>query len=980
MCGGKGGQTQTQSYVGNPVVTGAGTQAMDMARMAANRPFNLPSAPVAGFSNDQQQAFQQTRDAQGMALPYFNTAANYAIQSGSAITPEMVAAQYNPYAQNVFMNMQEDFTRQQRDIYGKLRQAAGGVGADRIAVGQSELARQQGLAMGKTASELYHNAQLMAQQERARQGQAGFALAQFGQGAQNSAFQGNNQLYGMGSQQQGLNQAQQMSGYNQALQREGYNFQVPQWLAGIAGGLSGAFGGTTTKTADPPPFLNQLLGAGMGAYGFGADQGWWGNNGGGGWGGDGYYGGSPETNPYLQPFASGGGVDVIPGGAGVVPNLPVQSAAPRPWIEDKKAGGSEGGLGDAMKTAGDIAKIAMMFARRGGRISTGGGIHHSNMYQGYDRGGSVDPADVISDPAPFDEPGMAEEAREAAARRLARPSFSGQYGWPLLHEEFAPPPPVPLQKDQSRMAAGNPRWPAPQTQDVIPTPDDDIVGQPEVAAQFPGGQEAWRRGVDEDMAEAPPMVAPASTPGAMASLAPSAAPAGPEPERDWLAPRSPYQPQQLPYDVDSRRSGARAFGRGLGFPLIMMGAGMANSYGSLFGAFAQGAGEYAKARKSQREEERHEHDVNLKADALMKDWKKHETMTPYQAEQLKLQRETQKASLMRPYKIGTDPNTLADIMAVADPNDPSGRRYRVIQSDGRLGPLVDPGDTTAPPKAAPAEATLAEPPPMGVKEFATNLIPAKSETPGAVRGPFATAEANTIKATDQRISKARDMLDVQRDQLTRLKMAYSTVMKDDKDGFFTRWLTLPGAADPAARVAAARKTNAVAMAAKKPPPFNPEKIAAIEEALKIQTTMGFSFASTISPREAIQGQLKAMEAQPGFTQSPQGMLRLIGLYDGLMNHGDAKAKFWSNWRKTNPRVAAGWEEDFHAKNPIERFTVRALVENTPYQKALQSLPQAIEVLRANKDKPAEIAKFDKLYNNTSSFFLNGRIDPFSGLK
>ena len=935
--GSKGSQTQ-MTYQANPAILGAGTQALGMAQSAANRPFNLPAAPVAGFSNDQNQAFDQTRQAQGMALPYFDAATNYAIQSGTPITGEDVARNYNPYAQSVFGNLTEEFGRQSRDVTGKLRNAAGGVGADRIAIGQSELARNQGLAYGQTASNLYTQAQQMVQADKARQAQTGFALAQFGPAAQNSFQQGTNQLYGMGSQQQGLAQAQQMADYNLRLQQEGYNFQVPQWLAGITGGLSGAFGGTQTKTTAPPPLINQILGAGAGAYGFGQGQGWWGGSATGGDAG-GYYGGSPETNPNLTPMSARGGringyadggapgmgqePDVIPGSRSVVPYMPMlkPTSGQRPWMESGK---QDSGFGTAVKTAGDIAKMAMMFARNGGAVpqSQGGGVSPYSMGQSYAEGG-----DVMEEPIEMDQ----------------------------------------------------------------------FPGQLDLKARFPGAQERWRQGVDTDAGTGQTgtdfpigMTAPeaAVPPGAM-SFAP---PSQEAPRGDWLAPRgpqapqggAPYQPPPAPYDVDSRNSAPRNFNRGAGFPYLAMGAAMAGSYGSPFNALAQGFGAYGEATSKQREAERHEHDVNLKAEALTKDWQKHldefSKMKPYQQAEIDLKKQLQARQLkqlelegLKPFKIGEDPDTGVDIYGVR-----SLKNGEIVPIDPRTGrPREDVSAETKPEPAPRPE----EPAPLGVPELATNLNPSKSQVQQRVKGPFATQEASNIKNIDQQMNKTRDAIDAQRDSLTRLKIAYSTVMKDnDKDGFFTKWLTMPGAADPEARVSAARKANAVATAAGKPPPFNPEKIAAIEEAIKIQYTMGTTFASTISPRDSQQMQLGAIAAQPGFTQSPQGMQRLIGIYDGLSHHGEAKHNFWGRWRETNPRTAIGWEEDFRSKNPVEKYTVRSLLENAPDQKALAKLPDAIKILREHKDNPEVVKSFDRTFNGTSSYFLTGRIDPYAGLK
>ncbi len=246
-----------------------------MAQNAASTPFQTPAAPVAGFSQDQLGAFQGVRNAQGQAQPYFNQAANYTNQSAQPISDQQVANYYNPMAASVTGQLQNIFGQQQRNTTGQLTQAAGGVGADRIAVGQSELANQQGLAAGQTYAGLYNNALSAAQQDAQRQANAGYAMQAAGTGSQNAALQGAGAQLNTGGLQQQLQQAQLMSPYNQQLQQLAYPFQTAQYLAGITGGLAPALGGTTTQqgqtTTQPPPpsLISQLIGGtgvGLGAY------------------------------------------------------------------------------------------------------------------------------------------------------------------------------------------------------------------------------------------------------------------------------------------------------------------------------------------------------------------------------------------------------------------------------------------------------------------------------------------------------------------------------------------------------------------------------------------------------------------------------------------------------------------------------------------------------------------------------------------
>ncbi len=282
--GSKGSQTQqqqgTSTYTANPITQAYGSQALGMAGQAAQSPFQLPVAPVAGFTGDQSQAFQQTRDQQGFAQPYYNQAQGLFNQSAAPISGSQVNNYLNPYAGYVMQNLREQQGQQMNDLTGKATQAAGGVGADRIGVAQGELARQQSLGTGQTLSGIYGSALSAAQQDAQRQQSAAYGIGNLGGAAQNAAMQGTSALYGIGSQQQQLNQAQLNAPYQNQLARIAFPYQNAQYLAGITGGLAGAMGGTTTSnqngtmTPAQPSIFSQvaLLGTALaGAYGaFGA--------------------------------------------------------------------------------------------------------------------------------------------------------------------------------------------------------------------------------------------------------------------------------------------------------------------------------------------------------------------------------------------------------------------------------------------------------------------------------------------------------------------------------------------------------------------------------------------------------------------------------------------------------------------------------------------------------------------------------------
>lgn len=283
--GSKGSQQTTtqgsQTYTPDPRIQQAGYQALGMAQNAANLPFQMPVAPVAGFSPFQQLGFGETLASQGMAQPYFGMGSQYLQGSAAPLSGEEVGMYYNPMAQNVTAQMQNIFGQQMRQATGQATQQAGGVGADRIGVAQANLANQQGLAAGQTYSQLYQQALQAAQQQKQMMAGAGYGLAQMGPAAQASQLQGIQALMGAGGLQQQLAQAQANAPYQNILAQIAYPYQQAQYLAGITGGLAPAMGGTTqgqqtTTQPSPSPFAQMLgvgtslLGMGMGMPGMGS--------------------------------------------------------------------------------------------------------------------------------------------------------------------------------------------------------------------------------------------------------------------------------------------------------------------------------------------------------------------------------------------------------------------------------------------------------------------------------------------------------------------------------------------------------------------------------------------------------------------------------------------------------------------------------------------------------------------------------------
>ncbi|WP_316234233.1 hypothetical protein [Bradyrhizobium sp. SZCCHNR1098] len=403
--------TQTSNTQQSQTYTPAGgsylTNALNQAQGLAGQNLTVPTAPVAGFQPLQQQAFGAIQGAQGMAQPYYQQAQNY-------FSPQGAQAFFNPFADAVTAQMQNVFGQQNQQNTANLVQSAGGVGADRIAVGQGNLANQQALAAGQTYANLYGQAQQQAQQ-------AGQNIAGLGTTAQNTALQGANALLGAGGLQQSLAQRQLNAPYQQQLAQMALPFQLSNFFSNTAGALAPGLGGTTsgqgtTSSQYNPSLWSQILGGGAALAGiggglsggdlsalnpFGSSPSYGGGN---MWSGDAYGGSSANPLPgltaadYGAGFAEGGAAedDVIDphnwmaADSGLIPVAQIARAtAPKPNLNltppaPSKGGSGGGGLGDVISTVG---KMAMMFAARGGAINpfaNGGEVSDQERQLGMD--------------------------------------------------------------------------------------------------------------------------------------------------------------------------------------------------------------------------------------------------------------------------------------------------------------------------------------------------------------------------------------------------------------------------------------------------------------------------------------------------------------------------------------------------------------------------------------------------------------------
>src|SRR5580765_1951608 len=89
MClGSKGSNTTTTTSTPPPEVMAAYRNVVGRAQNVANLPYTSAPVDIAGFTPDQMNAFQSINQAQGMGMPFFNRASDYAGIGGANISDQ----------------------------------------------------------------------------------------------------------------------------------------------------------------------------------------------------------------------------------------------------------------------------------------------------------------------------------------------------------------------------------------------------------------------------------------------------------------------------------------------------------------------------------------------------------------------------------------------------------------------------------------------------------------------------------------------------------------------------------------------------------------------------------------------------------------------------------------------------------------------------------------------------------------------------
>jgi len=697
--------TQNQTYA--PTGQAAIQAALTQGQNAAQLPFNIPQAPVAGFSPDQLTAFQTVNNAQGVANPYFQ-------QAAQDFTPAGTQAFLNPYASNVMAGLQNTFGEQQAQTTGQLTQAAGGVGADRIAVGQSDLANQQALAAGQTLSGLYTGA---AQQAQA----AGYGSAATGSGLENSMLTGAQAQLGTGGLQQQLSQAQLNSPYQLALAQAAFPYQQAQFNAGITGALAPALGGTTygtgTTTTPQPSLLSQILGLGTAAVGVAGQSG--------------SFSPTSATNPKGSSPSYGGG-NIFSGDA-----YGGSASNPLAGLSAADYGARGGSFGSPYA--------------RGGKAFASGGTPAATTVYGLPSGFNDNPINVDAD-AIIPQSQLPQAQTHQPSLNLNAPAPASNNGAAQAVGDAVKIATMFMKK------GGKVKNPYAFADGGTP---DDTVWNPDEPFRMPdpAAVDQWRRDADTAMAFAPTgsgASSPQPAPVASAAPAASALPVAPAPTNAYAPAPSAGASTSDPDDTES-------FGKSPWLALTAAGLGIAGGTSPFaLTNIAQGAMAGVKTLEQQREAGQKDKTVEQAAQRLAQEAKFHQDqytkMTPYQQGELDARARAEGLAEQKPVTLGQD--ALGHpILGIKDPDKPGHYldpiTHQPVQS-GEISPAPQynvPGAPNTPPVAPGSADDAAIPPNARFAQLKPGI-----DTPEGTHPEVLAALPPSLAATVRAIDEGRQSL------------------------------------------------------------------------------------------------------------------------------------------------------------------------------------------------------------------------------
>lgn len=243
------------------------------ATNTANRPYEAPPGQqVAGFTPEQQQAFDATKANVGAWQPQFQTAATGMEGLTQARAPDAIQSYMNPYTQNVTdqiaklgaRNLSENLLPSVSDSFIR----AGGFGGTRMGeFGERALRDTQESVLNQQAQALqsgYTQALGASQADLARQQNATGALAQLAQQGQQLRAADAGALETVGMTQQQQQQKELDAARAEFLRQQQYPQQQLDWLSTQVRGMapvvptSQTQASTSTGASYSPSPLSQM--------------------------------------------------------------------------------------------------------------------------------------------------------------------------------------------------------------------------------------------------------------------------------------------------------------------------------------------------------------------------------------------------------------------------------------------------------------------------------------------------------------------------------------------------------------------------------------------------------------------------------------------------------------------------------------------------------------------------------------------------
>lgn len=233
-------------------------QAVNLAKTGKAGSYNptLPTQQVAGFTGQQEDAFNLASQGVGAYQPYMQNAAFLANRS---VDPNAYKDFLNPYQSYVTQGIEDQFAKAQNDANMQASKA-GAFGGARQGIQSAELASQQAQAVGSSLAQGYGQAQQTANQVY---GQGAQQQAALGQQAQQMNMGDISTLMQTGGAQQQLKQQEYDADYRQKIQQMYEPYQRMGFVSDIFQGAptsASSLAMATTPQANP---LAQAVGAGI---------------------------------------------------------------------------------------------------------------------------------------------------------------------------------------------------------------------------------------------------------------------------------------------------------------------------------------------------------------------------------------------------------------------------------------------------------------------------------------------------------------------------------------------------------------------------------------------------------------------------------------------------------------------------------------------------------------------------------------------